>query len=1232
MDNTIHEVNSEEIEKFLHGRDPQKYIVAIEAGYTDKYVTLIINDPETGKRTETHPYKPFLWFKHDIVDDLYGGKRLEQLKALKQYGITIKEVRTKADDGTVPKKLQEGYKYLATCSKTYNDLVSYFKNGNVDVFSDDYRKSFVMFSPAEQFLIQSGKRMFKGMEDYNDIHRLQFDLETEGLYANKHAIFQIGVRDNKNFEEVLETLGENPQEKRDSERINIEKFFKIINDIKPDMITGYNSENFDWPFLFERADRLSIPITELAITLNRASKIKRKDSVLKLGGESEHFKQTMMYGYNIIDVAHAVRRAQAINSEIKSWGLKYITQFAGVAKPNRVYVPGDKINSTWADKVNQYAFNEKDGEWYKISDAMPLKEGYKIVTGAFIVQRYLCDDLWETEQIDYIYNQASFLIGKMLPTTFMRSSTMGTSGQWKLIMSAWSYEKGLAIPSLEDKRDFTGGLSRLLRVGYSRKFAKLDFAALYPKTELTYHIFPDLDITGVMHAMLTYVVDTRDKYKFLTSEEKSKAKAIEKDLKENGDKYTPEEIKSLKEKISEHKANASLYDKKQLPLKILANSWFGSYGAPYIFNWGDTDCAEETTCRGRQHLRHMVRFFTEKYNFKALVLDTDGCNFELPENYEEFKYTAKGNHWKTTGQAGVELTGLDAALADFNENHLTGRMGLDVDDVGLASINFARKNYANNIDGKIKFVGNSIKSKKMSTYIEEFLGKGIRLLLDDKGYEFLEFYYDYVNKIYNYSIPLVKIATKAKVKKSMTDYRKNANAKNKAGKPMPKQAHMELALQADLNVNLGDVIHYVNTGTSKSHGDLKTEIDKETKLRTTTLNCKMIDNDVLDRDNETLKELEVLRKALLVAEKDEDKTSIENRIEELEATLHTDEYNVARYLNAFNKKVKPLLVCFNPEIRDNILIDIVKVKDKITKKSVERLKERSVFTESQCKLTSGFPYKDTDQDSYEELMTMEDKEIKFWDKVNKVPNNMEPSEWEKIRADYKERKANERVNGIKHEKEKLIELFKKLEVKELLHIAKTGVLPKPILAIVLPDKENKGVLISRAWGEVLCDSICIWDYEMEAIERDKFYKLEKVNETDENRYEQWLDYKAEKLTLTGDTTNSIDTDESQLIFKDPEVVVKLIAENSIVDKDEEHKSNKNKLNEDEDEDIEEDEDDLLNDDESIKNFEDDSELEPEIPDNYGSMTPQVEVVGTVKEVEAKPIIKKELEEEDEWNF
>jgi hypothetical protein len=60
-------------------------------------------------------------------------------------------------------------------------------------------------------------------------------------------------------------------------------------------------------------------------------------------------------------------------------GLKYITQYSEIAKPNRVYVPGDKINTTWADKVNSYAFNDTNGDYYMITDKKPLKTNYVVV-------------------------------------------------------------------------------------------------------------------------------------------------------------------------------------------------------------------------------------------------------------------------------------------------------------------------------------------------------------------------------------------------------------------------------------------------------------------------------------------------------------------------------------------------------------------------------------------------------------------------------------------------------------------------------------------------------------------------------------------------------------------------------------------------------------------------------------------------------------------------------------
>ena len=1073
-------VSFEEIESFLVGRDPQKYIVGIEATYYENFVSLIINDPEKGKYIEKHTLTPFLWMKHEVVDLIYNGDRSLIKKAMREHKVKIKKLNVEDSDGNVPKRIDSGYKFMVTCTDSYGSLLNFFKEGGIDIFSGEkaypgdsnsvaIKSLFVRFSPDEQFLIQSGKRLFKGMDDYNDVHRFQFDLETEGLDANNDAIFQIGIRDNKGYEVVLETLGDTPKEKRDSERYNIKKFFSIISELVPDIITAYNSENFDWPFFQKRCERLGLDITKIAKTLKPKAKIRWKDAIIKLGGEQEYYKQTYMWGYNILDISHSVRRAQAINSDIKSWSLKYITEYSGVAKQNRVYVPGNIINKTWLDK-SDHAFNDANGDWYKITEDKPLKEGYEIKRGDYIVQRYLLDDLWETEQIDGIYNQAAYLIAKLLPTSYMRSSTMGTAGQWKLIMAAWSYENELAVPDLEKKRNFVGGLARLIEVGYAKRVVKLDFAALYPKTQLTWGIFPDLDISGVMEGLLTYVVDKRDEFKFLTGKHKTESRKLQSLLDKNIHKLIPERIAKAKEMIGYNKKLASDYDKKQLPLKILANSFFGAYGAPYIFNWGDSDCAEETTCRGRQSLRLMVRHFTDKYKFRALVGDTDGFNFSIPDSIDDVEYICQASHWKTENyEKGQTLKGIDAVLAEFNEKYMEGRMGLDIDDICESTINFARKNYGNLIDGKVKLVGNSLKSKAMPVYIEEFINEGVKLLLHGKGYEFIELYHRTVEDIYNYRIPVVKIASKSKVKMTRANYVDvYCKQKNKAGRHKSRQAHMELIEMHDLNVDLGDVIYYVNTGTAKSHSDIKKVTDKETGNIEILFNSKLLSKESIEED----------------------------------PNYTTDEYNVAKYLDNFNKRIKPLLVCFDTEIRSDIIRTVY--KDKKTK--VIKLDEKNLYTKKQCKLIAGEPFEPSDQDDYhEDLMKMEDREIKFWDSVNKIPNFMEEDEWVNLKDDWKERERIRRIEAIDKEFKLLNDVFKRLEVSDYDKLRSSNKLPKELNFVSLvKDDIGNFYFNSNEWDVELADFKDIFKYEDLAIKRNRYYEsLEDVN--DDDKYNMWLE-------------------------------------------------------------------------------------------------------------------------------
>jgi hypothetical protein len=344
--------------------------------------------------------------------------------------------------------------------------------------------------------------------------------------------------------------------------------------------------------------------------------------------------------------------------------------------------------------------------------------------------------------------------------------------------------------------------------------------------------------------------------------------------------------------------------------------------------------------------------FFQKKGYKPLVMDTDGVNFETPEDINDTIYIGKGLNELVIG--GKEYRGIEADTAEFNDIFMRNEMGLDIDYVAPACINVSRKNYIIKMmkkgKEKIKLTGNTIKSKKLQTYIVEFLDEGLKHLLNGDGLSFVELYYDYVEKIYNKEIPLSKIANKARVKQSVEDYKKYIKKTTKAGSLMSRQAHMELVIENEHPAGLGDTIYYVNNGLKKSDGDVQ-KVTKPTKkaqeefLAThgiqmpseyLKINCYMID------------EKEILNNPDLKGD-----------------------YNVARYLNNFNKRLEPLLCVFKTDVRDDILI--------------EDPKDRQFFTKLQCSLVNGFPLKEDGQDKFDEVMTLADSEVIFWNRVGRDP-------------------------------------------------------------------------------------------------------------------------------------------------------------------------------------------------------------------------------------------------------
>ena len=609
------EITTEMVNTFLEGHDPMKHIITIECDYMDDRVNIVYINDDGEKRVKMDDFKPFAWVKNSACVRMFGGNRGTLRRRMREIGIGVKALITKNDDSDENDRLENGYKYLfyAVRKMPYSKFLNFFTEAGTPVYekkkdgSGGGSNEFMVVSPVEQYMIQTGRRLFKGYENYDDLKRFVFDLETQGLNPKIHAIDQIGMRTNKGLEKIITITGEG-DERNKNELKAIDEFLRTIAEEKPDIIAGHNSENFDWDFLIVRCEVLGTSFADMSLKYFKHPIFKKKkESILKLGGEMEYYRPTIAWGFSVLDSLHAVRRAQALDSNMKSASLKYTTKYLNLNKPNRVYVPGNIITKVWNVTEEKYAFRENDGDWYEITETRPILDGYVLKTGRYIVERYLLDDLWETDKVELTLNESNFLVSKLLPTSFTRACTMGTAGIWKLIMLAWSYENNLAIPATSPNARFTGGLSRLLRTGYVDRIVKLDFNSLYPATILTWNIGNNTDIDHIMTRLLEYILTNREKYKELKAEAGEKANELKDSLKTfNG---TKEEKSKIKEEIAKWKIEKSANDKKQLPLKILANSYFGAAGGPAIFPWGNLLTAEKTTCIGRQCLRLMISHF-----------------------------------------------------------------------------------------------------------------------------------------------------------------------------------------------------------------------------------------------------------------------------------------------------------------------------------------------------------------------------------------------------------------------------------------------------------------------------------------------------------------------------------------------------------------------------------------------------------------------------------------------
>jgi DNA polymerase I len=421
---------------------------------------------------------------------------------------------------------------------------------------------------VEQFLMQSGQVYFRGLE-YANLHRLQFDLETTALSPNEGRIFLVAVRDSQGLEQILEAP--HPED----EASLLTDLCTLIRERDPDVLENHNLLGFDLPFLHERAEQLGVPLL-----------LGRKPGPLPLrryeeGGSSGGRRRVRfsVAGRELIDTLDAVRRHDFIVRDLPSHGLKAVAKAFGVARPERVYIPGAAIAKTY----------QSDPE---------------------TVRRYALDDVAEVNALSQRLLGPAFALASMTPRSYERVASAGPAmGILEPLLVRAYLREGSALPAPSGgggtgTSRHAGGAAYLFATGVAQQVVKADIASLYPSLMRLYNIGPTCDPLGVLVALVDRLTDLRLHHK------------------------------SAARTLSPNSLEGGRHHAIQAAMKLVINSAYGYMGAGEMALFGDPQAADEVTRRGREVLDGVVEALRVR-GVALIEADTDGVYFAVPFGWTE---------------------------------------------------------------------------------------------------------------------------------------------------------------------------------------------------------------------------------------------------------------------------------------------------------------------------------------------------------------------------------------------------------------------------------------------------------------------------------------------------------------------------------------------------------------------------------------------------------------------
>jgi len=376
----------------------------------------------------------------------------------------------------------------------------------------------------------------------------------------------------------------------DSEKEMLEDFVRIIYDYDPDIITGFNINNFDMPYILERMRRNRVP--------SIFGRCKQKHTVARKVMARYKISVT---GRVVVDSYEIVKK----DFSLARYGLDFVAQ--NLLKQSKVDVRHSEIEKLWTGSHDEY----KRLVEYAENDA-----------------RLALDLVLKLNLIDK-YAALSKVSGTLLQDTLDSGETTRIEN---FLLKEFN-KRGYILPCKPEPSDVgrrEAAMGKDLKGGFVLEpdkqlhsyVAVFDFKSMYPSIIRTYNVCPTTILKGVdVEGAIVSPLGTR----FAPKEMRSgiipgileglmdKRQAVRKAMK------------SVKDPGKKRLLNAEQY-----ALKIMANAFYGhmGYARARIY---DLDIANTITFTGRYTIQKTKDIIEKELGYGVVYGDTDSVFVKVNE-------------------------------------------------------------------------------------------------------------------------------------------------------------------------------------------------------------------------------------------------------------------------------------------------------------------------------------------------------------------------------------------------------------------------------------------------------------------------------------------------------------------------------------------------------------------------------------------------------------------------